>query len=134
MIRSSTFPDSKIFPLFITINSFATASISDTICVDNKTIFFLDKLLIKLEKFNRSLGSKPAVGSSNIKISGLFKIACAIPIRLFIPPEYVLIFLCDTSDKFTISNTSEIFNFNSCFFIPFNAPIYSKKSIALKPE
>ena len=38
-------------------------------------------------------GSSPAVGSSSIKILGLFNIACAIPALRFIPPDNFFIFL-----------------------------------------
>ena len=54
----------------LTINN-----ISDTICVDNNTIFSDANELISFLNLTRSLGSSPTVGSSNIKISGLLIIA-----------------------------------------------------------
>ena len=55
--------------------SSAIYSISDTICVDNNTIFSDANELISFLNLTRSLGSSPTVGSSNIKISGLLIIA-----------------------------------------------------------
>ena len=47
------------------------------------------------------------LSNSKIKILGLFKSACAIPSRCFIPPEKVLIFTFFCSDNPTFSNSSK---------------------------
>ena len=75
-------------------------STSETTCVAKITTHSLDSSLTKLRMLIRSFGSRPAVGSSNTKISGLFITACAISRRCFIPPEYPLIFRSATSVKF----------------------------------
>ena len=58
----------------------------------------------KLRNRTRSFGSSPAVGSSKIKIPGLFNNACAIPTLCFIPPENVFTFLF-AGDKIVILST-----------------------------
>ena len=80
-------------PFFISHISFAIYSTSETICVDSMTIRSLESSLIMLRKRTLSVGSSPAVGSSNINIFGLFNIACAIPTLRFIPPDSFFIFL-----------------------------------------
>ena len=64
--------------------------------MDSNTRRSSESSLIRLRKRILSLGSSPAVGSSSIKILGLFNIACAIPARLFIPPDNFFNFLFAT--------------------------------------
>ena len=68
-------PLCRIFPSFINQISFAIYSMSETICVDNNTSLSSESSLIKLRNLILSFGSSPAVGSSSIKILGLFNIA-----------------------------------------------------------
>ena len=116
----------RIVPLSRTIISFAMYSISLITCVANSTILSNACSAIRLRNRMRSLGSNPAVGSSNIKTRGLFKSACASKRRCFIPPEYSRIFLFFTSSRFTSVKSSVVLFFASDRFIPLSAAIYHK--------
>ena len=104
MCKFSMLSTAKTFPFAIAANSSQESncvtmpfdktnilshrdSISDIICVERTThLSFFISLTIFL-KFNRSSGSRPAVGSSNKTISGSPINAWAIPSLLFIPPD-----------------------------------------------
>ena len=104
----------------------------DTICVERMTIRSFAKELIRLRKRTRSFGSSPVVGSSRIRIRGSFSMAWAIPSRLFIPPEKLLIRCRPSASSPTSSKSSFDFFLADFSFNPFKAATYSKKSNAVK--
>ena len=114
------------FPSLNNQISFAIYSISETICVDNNTNLSSANSLIKFRKRIRSLGSSPAVGSSRIKILGLFNIACAIPTLRFIPPDKFFIFLFIAFCNPTFTTNSFTLFLATIGLIPFKEAIYKR--------
>ena len=89
--KSATAPCIAIFPLFKKATSVQIRSTSDKICVENNTVVcFLEESRISSISF-LPIGSSAEVGSSQIKILGRPRSACAIPSRCFIPLENPLI-------------------------------------------
>ena len=122
-IISSAVPLCISFPSFINKISLAIYSISETICVDNNTNLSSESSLIKFRNLILSFGSSPAVGSSSIRIFGLFNIACAIPALRFIPPDNFFIFLFATFERPTLAINSFTRFFATTGRIPFKAAI-----------
>ncbi|MPM74933.1 hypothetical protein SDC9_121922 [bioreactor metagenome] len=119
-------------PCLSSKTSFAINSMSDTICVASKTVRPRENFVIRLRNRILSCGSSPAVGSSKIKMSGSFSMACAMPTRWRIPPESAPIFLWRASPKCTASKSSLTRRLPFGCKTPFSAHIYCKNSCTSK--
>ena len=94
----------------------------------SNTVWFSPSFLIKSLISIICFGSSPTIGSSNITLSGLPRIACASPTLCRYPFDKFFISLSDTSKSPVSSIASKIyfsFNFLSSFFNPATKSIYS---------
>ena len=112
--------------------SSATYSTSDTMWVDRITILSWANEAMRLRKRTRSLGSRPAVGSSSTRTAGSLSAACAMPSRCFMPPENVLMRCLATFARSTSSNSSSDWRRARARSMPLREARYRMKSSAVK--
>src|SRR5690242_16118453 len=112
--------------------SVATASTSETMCVERITMRSPASSESKLRKRTRSSGSSPAVGSSAMSSCGSFKSACAMPMRCFMPPEKPPSGRLRASPRFTSTSSSSILRREDFASRPLTAARYSRNSTAVK--
>ena len=87
-INSSWFPSSAIRPLSITIILSASLTVDNLWAIVIRVLFFVNYLIDLISKCSFS-GSTLEVASSKIMIGASFKIALAMDILCFSPPDKV---------------------------------------------